>query len=94
MFVDLERAHWGWPGIDYADYLITYYKRHKESENFWEDILDNFTSDYISKPLLLCWLILNGWKEAISETIITEQPLKAELIVRQKKLTQLLQECC
>lgn len=94
MFVDLERVHWGWPGIDYADYLITYYKRHKESENFWEDILDNFTSDYISKPLLLCWLILNGWKEAISETIITEQPLKAELIVRQKKLTQLLQECC
>lgn len=93
MFVDLERAHWGWPGIDYADYLITYYKSHGQSDNFWKAALDNFKSDYISKPLLLCWLILNGWKEAISEAIITEQPLKDELIARQNKLTQLLREC-
>lgn len=92
-FVDLERVHWGWPGIDYADYLISYYKMHGKSINFWKDTIDNFKSNYISKPILLCWLILNGWKEAISETIMTEQPLNPELIARQNNLTQLLQEC-
>jgi len=69
MFVDNEHIHWGWPGIDYADYLITYAEKNNLTIQWWADVLSNFSSKFITKSLLVCWLILDCWKKILADFI-------------------------
>ncbi len=69
MFVDNERAHFGWPGIDYADLIISYFNNHNFGISELEEFLTGFHSDYITTNILIGWLILSGWKTAISDVV-------------------------
>ena len=88
MFVDNERAHWGWGGIDYADLMPTYANIHAQPLNWWDAVLSNFSSEYISVVILLGWLILDGIKALISEQVIDDSKADDEIIRRQKYYIQ------
>lgn len=90
MFVDNERMHFGWAGVDYADYLITYANQRASGEAWWSEIVERFDETYISRDLLIGWLLLSGWKTAVSDQIINPAPISKSLEDRQRILLNLL----
>lgn len=70
ILLDNEKLHIGWPGIDYADLLITYVQKnyHDESYAVWRDIILTIPNTIIPHNLLIGWLLLGIIKEVISET--------------------------
>lgn len=68
-FVDNEKLHVGWPGMDYADLFITIIRHRKEPESIyeWNYLLNLVPSNIISKKLIAGWIILGAYKEAISD---------------------------
>lgn len=68
VLLDNEKLHPGWPGIDFADILITYVRFLEATETFelWDSLLQKIPSDIISTNLLAGWVILGTYKEVIS----------------------------
>ena len=68
ILLDNEKLHPGWPGIDFADILITYVRFLEATETFelWDSLLQKIPSDIISTNLLAGWIILGTYKEVIS----------------------------
>lgn len=68
VLLDNEKLHPGWPGIDFADILITYVRFLEATETFelWDSLLQKIPSDIISTNLLAGWIILGTYKEVIS----------------------------
>lgn len=68
MLLDNEKLHPGWPGIDFADILITYVRFLEVTETFelWDTLFRKIPSDIISTNLLAGWVILGTYKESIS----------------------------
>lgn len=70
ILLDNEKLHLGWPGIDYADFLLTFVTRNYGSEetvNLWGNILKSVPTVYITNSILGGWLLLGICKELISE---------------------------
>lgn len=68
ILLDNEKLHPGWPGIDFADILITYVRFLEVTENYelWEMLFRKIPSDIIPVNLLVGWVMLGTYKEAIS----------------------------
>ena len=68
ILLDNEKLHPGWPGIDFADMLITYVRFLETIETceLWDTLFRKIPSDIISTNLLAGWVILGTYKEAIS----------------------------
>jgi glycosyltransferase involved in cell wall biosynthesis len=68
ILLDNEKLHPGWPGIDFADILITYVRFLGTIETYelWDTLFRKIPSDIISTNLLAGWVILGTYKEAIS----------------------------
>lgn len=70
VLLDNEKLHLGWPGIDYADFLLTFVEKNftlKESKELWENILKSIPFSHISSSILGGWLLLNICKNLVSE---------------------------
>lgn len=70
VLLDNEKLHIGWPGIDYADLLITYMQKKHPTETLelWRNTLMIVSRSSFSIEILIGWLLLETCKEAISET--------------------------
>lgn len=75
VLLDNEKLHVGWPGIDYADLLVTYVQKNYEVEtlDLWKGILLSVPKHIISHEILVGWLLLAVCKKAISETAQLKQ---------------------
>lgn len=70
VLVDNEKLHLGWPGIDYADFLLTFVTKNytsEETKNLWESILKSVPTSHITNSILGGWLLLGICKELVSE---------------------------
>ena len=87
ILLDNEKLHPGWPGIDFADILITYVRFLETIENYelWDILFHKIPSDIISTNLLVGWVILGTYKEAIS-TAACLKPISKSLHERIKIL--------
>lgn len=70
VLLDNEKVHVGWPGIDFSDLTITYIRQmcKHETPEIWLDILNTIPSSVIPPALLIGWILLGTFKEAVSET--------------------------
>lgn len=70
VLLDNEKLHIGWPGIDYADLLITFVQKHYQVETLglWKNIISFVPHTFITHEILIGWLLLSIYKETISET--------------------------
>ena len=68
ILLDNEKLHPGWPGIDFADILITYVRFLGVAETceLWDTLFRKIPSDIIPANLLAGWIILGTYKEVIS----------------------------
>lgn len=68
ILLDNEKLHPGWPGIDFADILITYVRFLETTETYelWDTLFHKIPSDIIPTNLLAGWVVLGTYKEAIS----------------------------
>lgn len=91
VLLDNEKLHIGWPGIDYADLLITFVRKHYQAETLelWKNILSFIPPTFISQKILVGWLLLSAYKEAISEAACLK-PISSVLSERTDILLQLL----
>ena len=87
ILLDNENLHPGWPGIDFADILITYVRflKVKETAELWKKLLYKVPSDIIPPNLLIGWIILGTYKEVISEAACLT-PVSSSLYERIKIL--------
>ena len=87
ILLDNENLHPGWPGIDFADILITYVRflKVKETAELWKKLLYKIPSDIIPPNLLIGWIILGTYKEVISEAACLN-PVSSSLYERIKIL--------
>lgn len=87
ILLDNENLHPGWPGIDFADILITYVRflKVKETAELWKKLLYKVPSDIIPPNLLIGWIILGTYKEVISEAACLN-PVSSSLYERIKIL--------
>lgn len=68
VLLDNEKLHPGWPGIDFADLLITYVRFLDTTETYelWNSLFRKVPTKVIPTNLLAGWIILGTYKEAIS----------------------------
>ena len=81
------------PGIDYADFLLTFVGRNyvlKETINLWENILKSVPNLHISNSILGGWLLLGICKELVSEAARLN-PISTSLKERSAILLQIYQ---
>ena len=93
ILLDNEKLHLGWPGIDYADFLLTFVTKSYASEetiNLWENILKPVPTLHITNSILGGWLLLGICKELISEAARLN-PISASLKKRGDILLQIFQ---
>ena len=93
ILLDNEKLHPGWPGIDYADFLLTFVVKNyvsKESINLWENILKSVPNLHISNSILGGWLLLGICKELVSEAARLN-PISTSLKKRSNILLQIFQ---
>ncbi|EOS69448.1 hypothetical protein C818_02599 [Lachnospiraceae bacterium MD308] len=93
ILLDNEKIHPGWPGIDYADFILTFVaKRYvsKETKHLWESILKLVPTPYITNSILGGWLLLGICKELVSEAARLN-PISASLKKRSDILLQIFQ---
>lgn len=90
VLLDNEKLHIGWPGIDYADLLITFTQKYYQVENIelWKNILSFVPPTFISQEILVGWLLLGIYKEAISEAAQLK-PINSNLNERAYSILQL-----
>lgn len=90
VLLDNEKLHIGWPGIDYADLLITFVQKHYQVETIelWKNILSFVPPTFVSHEILVGWLLLGVYKEAISEAARLK-PISSVLSERSYSLLQL-----
>ena len=90
VLLDYEKLHIGWPGIDYADLLITFVQKHYrvETMELWKNILSFVPPTIISHEMLVGWLLLGAYKEAISGAARLK-PINSALSERFYSLLQL-----
>lgn len=83
ILLDNEKLHPGWPGIDFADMLITYVRFLETTETckLWDTLFRKIPSNIISTNLLVGWIILATYKEAIS-TAVCLKPISGFLYDR------------
>ena len=70
VLLDNEKIHLGWPGIDYADFLLTFVTKNyvpEETITLWESILKSVPTLHITNSILGGWLLLGICKELVSE---------------------------
>lgn len=91
ILLDNEKLHPGWPGIDFADLLITYVRFLETTENYelWDMLFHKIPSDIISTNLLAGWVILGTYKEAISNAACLK-PISKSLHERIKILLRFI----
>lgn len=90
ILLDNEKIHTGWPGIDFSDLAITYIRRicKHETPEIWRDILSQVPASVIPARLLIGWILLGTFKEAISETAQLKA-VDSRLLDRVKILSEL-----
>jgi hypothetical protein len=90
ILLDNEKIHIGWPGIDFADLLITYVQKNcpDESLEVWQDALSSVPCSIIPKNLLIGWILLGIIKEAISTTAQLN-PIPCSLFTRTQIILKL-----
>lgn len=94
ILLDNEKLHLGWPGIDYADFLLTFVSKNyalKETINLWESILKSVPTLHITNSILGGWLLLGICKELVSEAARLN-PISTSLKKRSDILLQIFQE--
>lgn len=91
VLLDNEKLHIGWPGIDYADFLLTYVQNNYENETteLWRDILSIVPQNSIPREILIGWLLLGVCKSAVSEAARLNQ-ISSALYCRTNIFLQLL----
>lgn len=69
ILLDNELIHPGWPGLDFADLLITYTRKTKahESSVWWTQLFKLLPQHFAPHKLVAAWIILDSYKEAISD---------------------------
>ena len=69
ILLDNEKLHPGWPGIDFADLIISYVRllNTNESCELWDSLLNKIPESIIPKDILIGWIVLGTYKEAISD---------------------------
>lgn len=69
VLLDNELVHPGWAGLDFADLFITYTRKTMilESSAWWKQLFDLLPQDFISEKLVAAWIILDSYKEAVSD---------------------------
>ena len=93
ILLDNEKIHSGWPGIDYADFLLTFVTKNyasEETKELWENILESIPALHITNAILGGWLLLGICKELISEAARLN-PVSASLTKRIDILLQIFQ---
>ena len=93
ILLDNEKLHLGWPGIDYADFLLTFVETNyslKETVNLWKNILKSVPDSHISNSILGGWLLLGICKKMISEAARLN-PISTSLIERSNILLEIFQ---
>ena len=93
ILLDNEKLHPGWPGIDYADFLLTFVERNcvsKETINLWKSMLKSVPRSHISDSILGGWLLLGICKELVSEAARLN-PISTSLKKRSDILLQIFQ---
>lgn len=93
ILLDNEKLHLGWPGIDYADFLLTFVTKSYASEetiNLWKSILKTVPTLHITNSILGGWLLLGICKELVSEAARLN-PISASLKKRADILLQIFQ---
>ena len=93
ILLDNEKLHPGWPGIDYADFLLTFVTKNYASEetiHLWESILKPVPTLHITNSILGGWLLLGICKELVSEAARLN-PISASLKKRGDILLQIFQ---
>lgn len=91
VLLDNEKLHIGWPGIDYADLLLTYVQKNYQVETveLWKNILSLVPQHIVPRKILVGWLLLGICKEAISEAARLNQ-ISPTLCSRTHIMLQLL----
>lgn len=91
ILLDNEKIHWGWPGIDYADILISYVEKSalKETPKVWRNMISKIPSDIISPNNVIAWLLLDACKKMILAATCLN-PIPSNLVNRINLLLQLL----
>lgn len=91
ILLDNEKLHLGWPGIDYADFLLTFVAKNyasAETLNLWKSILQSVPALHITNSILGGWLLLGICKELVSEAARLN-PVSASLVNRIDILLQI-----
>ena len=91
VLLDNEKLHPGWPGIDFADLLISYVRLLNETETYelWSMLLNKIPTSIIPMNILTGWIILGTYKEAISDAACLK-PVSQVLYERIKILLRFL----
>lgn len=69
ILLDNEKLHLGWPGIDFSDLLISYVRFLNITETYelWDILLSKVPRSIVPKEILIAWIILGTYKEAVSD---------------------------